>query len=140
MRLSYTTLMRFPYPTLMRLSYTTLMRLSYTTLMRLPYTTLMRLPYTTLMRLSYTHAPHTHAGHTHTGTVFQFVNFIYMFHNDSITAKTIIYRRYHIEKLKLRIIKRSLPLWTSIIVMTFTFSICQFCFSYFICRARLSFN
>ena len=75
-----------------------------------------------------------------TGNVLQLVNVTDMFHNDSFLPKTFIQRRYRIEKLKLRIIKRSLHLWTSIIVMTFTFSICQFCFSYFICRARLSFN
>ena len=51
------------------------------------------------MKYTHTHA-RSHAGkHEYYGTVFQLVNFIYMFHNDSITAKIFIYRRYNIEKL-----------------------------------------
>ena len=50
------------------------------------------------MKYTHTHA-RSHAGtHEYYGTVFQLVNFIYMFHNDSITAKIFIYRRYNIEK------------------------------------------
>ena len=53
-----------------------------------------------------------------TGNVLQFVNFIDILHNDSIIPKSFIHRRYHIQKLKLRIIKRSLHSWIFIIVMT----------------------
>ena len=37
---------------------------------------------------THTNAPHAHAGHTHSGTVFQLVNFIYMFHNGDVIFKS----------------------------------------------------
>ena len=61
-----------------------------------------------------------------TGNVLQFVNFIDILHNDSIIPKSFIHRRYHIQKLKLRIIKRSLHSWIFIIVMTQIFHMSNF--------------
>ena len=75
-----------------------------------------------------------------TGNVLQLVNVTDMFHNDSVLPKTFIQRRYCIEKLKLRIIKRALHLWISIIVMTFNFPYVSYVSHFYICRAQFSFN